>query len=99
MATTVSIVVKSVFCVSEYDECASEEHGCHHICVNTLGSFRCECNIGYELHSDGKRCEGKSEHVLLHWMTIKHNTVTGGHYRTPPNSLAPPFSIHLYDII
>lgn len=43
----------------EYDECASEEHGCHHICVNTLGSFRCECNIGYELHSDGKRCEGK----------------------------------------
>ncbi|ELU00391.1 hypothetical protein CAPTEDRAFT_221124 [Capitella teleta] len=43
--------------VKEYDECASEIHGCHHTCVNTLGGFRCECNIGYELHSDGKKCE------------------------------------------
>ncbi|KAL5017782.1 hypothetical protein ScPMuIL_003504 [Solemya velum] len=43
--------------VKEYDECATDFHGCDHICVNTLGSFRCECKIGYELHSDGKKCE------------------------------------------
>ncbi|GAB6021030.1 hypothetical protein CHUAL_003667 [Chamberlinius hualienensis] len=43
--------------VKEYDECATKDHGCQHECVNTLGSFRCECKIGYELHSDGKRCE------------------------------------------
>lgn len=45
---------------SEYDECATNDHGCDHECVNTLGSFKCECRIGYELHSDGKKCEGKT---------------------------------------
>ena len=45
--------------ISEYDECATDIHGCDHVCVNTLGSFKCECKIGYELHSDGKKCEGK----------------------------------------
>ncbi|KAK3090758.1 hypothetical protein FSP39_014380 [Pinctada imbricata] len=43
--------------IKEYDECATDRHGCDHICVNTLGSFKCECKIGYELHSDGKKCE------------------------------------------
>ncbi|WAQ95864.1 TLL1-like protein [Mya arenaria] len=45
------------FMFSEYDECATGKHGCDHECVNTLGSFKCECKIGYELHSDGKKCE------------------------------------------
>lgn len=43
--------------VKEYDECATKEHGCQHECINTLGNYKCECKIGYELHSDGKRCE------------------------------------------
>ncbi|GAB1598696.1 tolloid-like protein 2 [Argonauta hians] len=41
----------------EYDECMTDYHGCDHKCVNTLGSYKCECEIGYELHSDGKKCE------------------------------------------
>ncbi|KAM7304337.1 tolloid-like protein 1 [Ixodes scapularis] len=43
--------------MKEYDECQKPDHGCDHECVNTLGGYRCECNIGYELHSDGKKCE------------------------------------------
>ncbi|KAK7089216.1 hypothetical protein V1264_024620 [Littorina saxatilis] len=43
--------------VKEFDECSLPTHGCDHICDNTLGSYKCECRIGYELHSDGKRCE------------------------------------------
>ncbi|ESO84884.1 hypothetical protein LOTGIDRAFT_236092 [Lottia gigantea] len=43
--------------VKEYDECKTDLHGCDHNCENTLGSFKCTCNIGFELHSDGKRCE------------------------------------------
>ncbi|BFZ17237.1 hypothetical protein BsWGS_20276 [Bradybaena similaris] len=43
--------------VKEFDECSRDDHGCDHDCVNTLGSYRCSCRIGYELHSDGKRCE------------------------------------------
>ncbi|VDK85931.1 unnamed protein product [Dibothriocephalus latus] len=41
----------------EFDECKTTKHGCQHICVNTLGGYRCQCEIGYELHPDGKRCE------------------------------------------
>lgn len=45
--------------VSEFDECVLIEHGCEHDCINTLGGFECSCKPGYELHSDGKHCEGK----------------------------------------
>ncbi|XP_067127393.1 protein tolkin-like [Centruroides vittatus] len=43
--------------MKELDECKNTEHGCDHECVNTLGGYRCECHIGYELHSDGRKCE------------------------------------------
>ena len=45
----------------EFDECSTDKHGCHHLCVNTLGGYKCTCSIGYELHSDGKKCEGRQE--------------------------------------
>lgn len=31
-------------------------HGCHHNCVNTEGSYRCSCKVGYSLQLDGKTC-------------------------------------------
>lgn len=50
--------------MKEFDECASIEHGCSHSCVNTLGGYECACDIGYELHSDGKKCENACGGVL-----------------------------------
>ncbi|KAG8183432.1 hypothetical protein JTE90_023188 [Oedothorax gibbosus] len=50
--------------VTEVDECAGESHGCEQRCVNTIGGYRCECAIGFELHSDGKRCEDACGGVL-----------------------------------
>lgn len=41
----------------EIDECALGTHGCQQICINTMGSYKCDCRLGFELHSDGKRCE------------------------------------------
>ena len=50
----------SAMFMKEYDECiTAEEHGCEHECFNTLGGYQCQCRIGYELHSDEKRCESK----------------------------------------
>ena len=40
------------------DECQENNGGCEHNCQNTLGSFKCYCNPGYELHSNEKDCEG-----------------------------------------
>ncbi|XP_060534565.1 protein tolkin-like [Cylas formicarius] len=42
--------------VAEYDECVRTNHGCEQMCVNTLGSYHCACNPGFELHSDSKSC-------------------------------------------
>lgn len=57
-----TLIVKNinyfVWFLIEFDECKTMKHGCSHTCVNTLGGYRCQCEIGYELHADGKRCEG-----------------------------------------
>ena len=31
---------------------------CHQKCVNTLGSYQCACNTGYQLGTDSRTCLG-----------------------------------------
>ena len=31
---------------------------CAQNCNNTIGSYTCNCNIGYRLNADGRRCDG-----------------------------------------
>lgn len=51
---------------AEYDECTSVDHGCEQFCINTLGGYDCACKVGFELHSDNKHCEGKTNyHVFI----------------------------------
>lgn len=47
-------------CTLDIDECEMSESGgmCNHTCVNTPGSYECQCNIGYRLLTDGFACEG-----------------------------------------
>ncbi|KAG8504554.1 Collagen and calcium-binding EGF domain-containing protein 1 [Galemys pyrenaicus] len=41
----------------DIDECAtSNETLCAHICINTVGSYRCECREGYIQEDDGRTC-------------------------------------------
>ena len=42
----------------DVNECAVENGGCDHDCINLEGSFECFCETGYELQSDGKKCSG-----------------------------------------
>ncbi|EDV30246.2 uncharacterized protein Dana_GF23044 [Drosophila ananassae] len=41
----------------DVDECKFTDHGCQHVCINTLGSYQCGCHAGYELQANGKTCE------------------------------------------
>uniref|UniRef100_A0A8C3TCK2 Metalloendopeptidase n=1 Tax=Chelydra serpentina TaxID=8475 RepID=A0A8C3TCK2_CHESE len=42
----------------EVDECSRPDNGgCEQRCVNTLGSYKCACEPGYELTADKKSCE------------------------------------------
>ncbi|KAG9485101.1 hypothetical protein GDO78_008281 [Eleutherodactylus coqui] len=51
---------------SDKDECSKENGGCQHECVNTLGSYVCQCKNGYTLHENGHDCkEAGCEHRFL----------------------------------
>ncbi|XP_068190202.1 bone morphogenetic protein 1-like isoform X2 [Antennarius striatus] len=42
----------------EIDECSTPDSGhCEQRCLNTLGSYRCACEPGYELSADRRSCE------------------------------------------
>ena len=43
---------------SDTNECSDGRHNCSQICINTIGSFTCDCDDGYELDSDEVTCNG-----------------------------------------
>ena len=42
----------------DVDECKMDMHGCTQLCANNEGSFRCGCNEGYVLDTNGFSCNG-----------------------------------------
>lgn len=47
------------FCfIQDIDECQVNTHNCHEdgVCINTDGSFRCECKVGFI--GSGEICSG-----------------------------------------
>ena len=47
----------SFFCSIDIDECATGQHNCPQMCINTDGSFECGCSEGYTMGRHG-RCIG-----------------------------------------
>ena len=43
----------------DVNECNTNNGGCQHNCVNTDGSYECQCRSGYRLASDGRNCYGR----------------------------------------
>ncbi|XP_070541063.1 oncoprotein-induced transcript 3 protein-like [Ptychodera flava] len=41
---------------TDLDECRTGVHKCAHLCVNTKGSYYCECRDGHQLSDDNKTC-------------------------------------------
>ncbi|XP_050962210.1 nephronectin [Labeo rohita] len=46
-------------CNKDVNECGLPIRPCSHRCMNTMGSYRCFCNHGYMLDTDGKSCVKK----------------------------------------
>ncbi|KAM4696036.1 epidermal growth factor-like protein 7 [Rhinophrynus dorsalis] len=44
------------YCQTDLDECKSGKHQCSQQCINTAGSFHCECLQGFQLSEDGRTC-------------------------------------------
>ena len=46
---------------TDINECAEDSDGCAHNCNNTLGSYICYCDVGYNSSGrDGRSCNGRS---------------------------------------
>ena len=43
--------------LTDINEC-NNNSTCDHRCINTIGSFICECNPGYQLNDDLVTCSG-----------------------------------------
>ena len=41
----------------DIDECMDEDHGCNQTCVNTPGSYYCNCDSGFQ-PVNATECEG-----------------------------------------
>ena len=70
---SVAVCVRtSLFSIyADIDECAENTDGCNQLCNNTIGSYFCDCNTGFELN-DPLTCVGefnqsshKENHVLV----------------------------------
>lgn len=49
---------------TDIDECLSPQSCLYGTCVNTQGSYKCECPIDYELVAEGNACVGKEKSNL-----------------------------------
>ena len=56
--TVTYVILTNMRMFSDIDECSEGTHNCSQICINTVGSFICGCNSGYELDRDGATCNG-----------------------------------------
>ena len=60
--------------MSDINECTNDSlNGCNQICTNTIGSFVCECNSGYELGDDLMTCTGLYNTLYIH--TYSHTYI------------------------
>ena len=44
---------------TDINECATGNGGCEQNCNNTVGSYDCSCNVGFQLGNDYHACPGK----------------------------------------
>ena len=47
-----------VFITLDIDECTENTDGCGEICINTVGSFMCDCRTGHQLSTNNRTCQG-----------------------------------------
>ena len=54
------IFTKPMPCHSQdINECDTTNGRCEHSCTNTIGSFICSCDTGYQLDGNGLSCNGE----------------------------------------
>ena len=82
-----------LICTLDVNECAIANGGCEHECINTEGSFYCDCRDGYMLESNNRTCEGNENP-----QTLKPEMILYLYCTDMADSLSPTPSIFATDI-
>ncbi len=53
---------------------------CQHICVNSPGSYSCNCSTGFSLSSDGFSCQGLTSCLWMEYINLILHAVYVFHY-------------------
>ena len=51
---------------TERNECELDTDGCEQYCINTIGSYYCDCYSGYVLNSDQTSCSGMQTRIYVY---------------------------------
>ena len=82
----------------DIDECSDNTAGCEQTCINTPGSFSCECDVGYSLLPNGRSCEGMYIYMyIIHTRFCMCNTAHPFSFITTMHNLHinPPMKMPL----
>ena len=59
-----------LFCGTDLDECTMMRHNCQYKCINTPGSFECDCQPGFRKGSRGQ-CLGNEDIIdFQHMLSV-----------------------------
>ena len=59
-----------IVAIADINECLDNNCTCSHHCINTEGSYHCECPPGYILQPNKHDCEGEYSRLHYHFMNI-----------------------------
>lgn len=66
------VLVSFLFWPTDIDECKVMPNLCTNgQCINTMGSFRCFCKVGYTTDISGTSCVGKARHLCI-WELVSY---------------------------
>ena len=63
------------FNITDADECRYNNGNCSHICVNTTGSYYCECPPGYTLQPNQHDCQGEYTYICSYNSAVNCNVL------------------------
>ena len=63
LSESLILLLHSVFFPLDVNECATENGACSQNCINTQGSYYCNCNSGYSLAVNKHACDSKYQIV------------------------------------